>query len=167
LSVPVLLVAAILQSTLFKQLNFYGAVPNLVLIIVVAWGLLRGGRESYLWAFVGGLALDLLSGGPLGLSSLALLLIAALISLTEGHVHSHATLLALAAAALGTLAFDTVLILGLALGGRQPWVPAGVEPLARQTLTAMAVNTLLMLPTHRILRRLYRAAEQSEVRLGF
>jgi rod shape-determining protein MreD len=62
-SIPLMLVAAIAQSTLFRHLDLFGAVPNLVLAISVAWTLLRGTHEGLLWAFTGGLALDLLSGG--------------------------------------------------------------------------------------------------------
>lgn len=50
--------------------------PDLMLVLIVAWSLLRGAEEGMVWAFVGGTLLDLLSGGPFGAFTLALLVAA-------------------------------------------------------------------------------------------
>jgi rod shape-determining protein MreD len=159
-SIPLMLAAAIAQSTLFRHLHLYGAAPNLVLAISVAWTLLRGAREGLLWAFVGGLALDLLSGGPLGLSSLALVLACAPALLTEGHVNSRALVFAMGAAACATLLFNGIMLLGLALGGQT------LDPfaeLAQRTLAATLLNTLSIVPIHLLLIVAYRSVERPEV----
>ncbi len=161
---PLLVVLGVVQSTLFTHLfNLGGVAPNLVLVSVVAWNLLRGTREGFVWAFVGGLALDLLSAGPLGLSSVALLLVCAVAGLTEGHVQPQSLVLALVTTASGTLVYAIVVLIGVALGG-QPLESFAV--IAGRTLSAMLLNTIAMLPIHWLLRRLYLAAERSEVRLG-
>jgi len=69
-------VAALVQVTLLSQVSLLGAQPDLVLLAIVAWGLLRGSAEAMVWAFFGGLLLDLFSGGPLGAMTLALLVAA-------------------------------------------------------------------------------------------
>jgi rod shape-determining protein MreD len=162
LSVPLLLAAALLQSTLFAQLRLFGAAPDLVLVAVVAWTLLRGTPEGYVWAFAGGLALDLLSGGPFGLSALVLLLIAAVLGLTEGQVHQHATAYAFAATAGATLLFHAGLWLALALAGR-PLDGPGV--LVQLALAGLVLNLLVLGPIRWLLLRLYHAAELAEVAL--
>jgi rod shape-determining protein MreD len=58
------------------QLSVGGGQPDIVLLAIVAWGLLRGPAEGMIWAFMGGLLLDLFSGGPMGGITLALLLVA-------------------------------------------------------------------------------------------
>lgn len=73
---PLVTVAALVQVTLLSQVSLLGAQPDLVLLAVVAWGLLRGSAEAAVWAFFGGLLLDLLSGGPLGAVTLSLLVVA-------------------------------------------------------------------------------------------
>jgi rod shape-determining protein MreD len=47
-----------------------------MLLIVLAWAVVRGLDEGLVWGFVGGLIIDLLSGGPLGANILALLAVA-------------------------------------------------------------------------------------------
>jgi rod shape-determining protein MreD len=51
-----------------------GVRPNLPLIVVTAWGLLRGSGEGIWWGLGTGLALDLFSGVPLGMFSGGLVL---------------------------------------------------------------------------------------------
>lgn len=163
LSVPVLLVLALAQSTVFTRLHLGGVAPNLVLCAAVVWSLLRGTREGLVWAFVGGLALDLLSAGPLGLSSIALLAVCALAGLAEGHVQPQSTVLSFVSVALGTVVFDVIVLLGLALSGH---VLGRLEEVAGLVLASVVLNILGMLPLHWLLRRLYLAAERSEVRLS-
>lgn len=47
--------------------------PDLTLLVVGAWSLRRGVEEGVIWAFIGGIVLDLLSSGPAAASILALL----------------------------------------------------------------------------------------------
>lgn len=64
LIVPV--VAALLQSSVAAVLTVGGAFPNLPILAAASWSVAVGAREGLWWAFVGGLAMDLLSAGPLG-----------------------------------------------------------------------------------------------------
>lgn len=73
LALPLLTGVALVQTTLLAQVNVLGARPNLMLLLVLVWAVVRGMDEGLIWAFVGGLILDLLSGGPLPSLGLALL----------------------------------------------------------------------------------------------
>lgn len=75
-----------IQTTLLSRVDVLGGRPNLMLLVVLAWTMIRGIDEGLIWAFVGGLILDLLSGGPLASIALALLAAAYLAgqSLVEG-----------------------------------------------------------------------------------
>lgn len=68
--------AALLQAAWVAKVSLWGAQPNLVLVVVVGWSLLRAGREGLLWAMVGGVMLDLFSAAPLGTFTVALLITA-------------------------------------------------------------------------------------------
>lgn len=55
----VVLLAAVLQVSVFPYLSFDGVVPDLVLLVVVAAALVRGPQFAAVLGFVGGLVVDL------------------------------------------------------------------------------------------------------------
>src|SRR5438445_6907729 len=69
LAVP--LAAALLQGTVAPLVAVAGARPLLPILVAGSWAVAAGAREAVWWAFLGGLASDLLSGGPLGAFALA------------------------------------------------------------------------------------------------
>jgi rod shape-determining protein MreD len=66
-------VTALLESTLPQYLSVGNANLHPVLVIGVIWTIAAGFERGVVWAFVGGLVLDILLGRPLGASAFALL----------------------------------------------------------------------------------------------
>jgi rod shape-determining protein MreD len=62
----------LIQSTLLSRVSLWGARPDLMLLVVLIWAFVRNVDEGLVWGFIGGLVVDLLSGGPVGGTSLAL-----------------------------------------------------------------------------------------------
>ena len=83
LAIAIPLAAALLQSAVVPFISVGGARPNLPFLVAGSWSLAAGAGEGVWWAFVGGLAADLLSGGPLGAFAVASLPPAAMIGLGE------------------------------------------------------------------------------------
>jgi rod shape-determining protein MreD len=75
---------ALLQIGLAPHFTVRGALPGLMLVMVVNWGILRGVEEGIIWAFIGGLCIDSLSGWPFGTSTVALVLVTFGVSLGHG-----------------------------------------------------------------------------------
>ena len=71
LVVPV--AAALLQAAIGGAVAVGGAFPSVPMLAAASWAVAAGAREALWWAFFGGLALDLLSAGPLGAYTVALL----------------------------------------------------------------------------------------------
>lgn len=131
---------ALLQASLAPVLNLAGARPDLVLICVICWGILRGPRRGVVWAMVGGIALDLLSAAPFGLYTLPLLVVGLLTALAEPFVFTAGLALPALAAAAGTLIFHTLALLLMAVTGvPTPWL----ETLRHLTLPTLLANALL------------------------
>lgn len=63
-AVPFLALVALIEATVLPHLRVGNAQPDLVLLVVGAWSLRRGVEEGAVWAFIGGIFLDLLSAGP-------------------------------------------------------------------------------------------------------
>lgn len=66
LAIAVPLGAALLQASLVPFISVGEVRPNLPLLVAASWAVAAGAAEACWWAFVGGIAADLLSGGPLG-----------------------------------------------------------------------------------------------------
>jgi rod shape-determining protein MreD len=73
-------IAAILELTVAARVNAGDAHPQFVLVLAVLLTLIVGFEEGMVWAFVGGLFLDLLALRPLGTTVFSLL---AVVGLTE------------------------------------------------------------------------------------
>ena len=67
-------VAALLQVAIVSSLVFAGGAPDLLLVVVVCVGLLRGSVPGAIIGFAGGLLVDLLTIDTLGVTSLVLTL---------------------------------------------------------------------------------------------
>ena len=159
LVIPALFVAALMQSTLMLRAEIGNVKPDLVLLIVLVGTLIYGAQKGLVWAFVGGLALDLFSGGPMGSSSLAL--IAAVLVASPGHatLSRYNFVVPLTAAALGTLVYGLTYmgVLGaLSVLGEFPFVDNLGLVIAQGSLPfgptmqyvvapSVAYNTILML----------------------
>ncbi len=108
--IPILMVAAVIQSAWLDGVSIIGGRPDLVLLLTVTWSIIRGAEEGALWGFVGGVFCDLLSGTGLGLWTLSL----TAVGLMAGRPWVHAlgpTLIRLALmSAFGTLLGHIVLL---------------------------------------------------------
>jgi rod shape-determining protein MreD len=66
-------VAALLESTVVPYLRLGDAQPHLVFVLAVVVTVVGGFDRGLVWAFVGGLLLDILTQRPLGVSAFGLL----------------------------------------------------------------------------------------------
>jgi len=159
--VPLLVLVAILQTTLLPHLSVGGARPDLMLLMVISWSLRRGLNEGVVWAFCGGLALDLLSGAPLGSSSLALIIVAILTNLVRGGSVRSRAALPWVMAALATFAYYGVLSIILAITGR----PIDVGTIVfRHVLPSAVYNVVVVALVYSLLTRLDQRTGEPELR---
>jgi rod shape-determining protein MreD len=131
-----------------------------VLLAVVSWSILRGPGEGLRWAIIGGLCLDLLSGGPFGLQTLALLLVSLLVSLGEVRIFRSHIALPLAGATGATLLYYLA-NMGLLHLLRYP--PPWLAAFGKIVLPAMIFNTLVMVLIYPALRWLDKLTGQEEL----
>ncbi len=143
LAVLLLPLLAAAQSTLIPQTSLaVWAKPDLVLVVVLAWNLASPHAESILWALIGGLAVDALSGGPMGTAILALLTATVLANFTSARVWESHIFLRITVAVAGSVLYYLVYSLVLTFfGWRANWISALVSIF----LPTAALNTGLML----------------------
>lgn len=159
LMIPLLAFVAMVQSVVGPRLAILGVHPDLVLLLVLLWTLLYGSYSGIVWAFWGGVWLDVLSGGPVGASSLAL--IAACLVAHYGHRRLFYTnpLVPLLTALLGTLVYSLAHLTILRITG----YPLGLaDTLGRLVLPTLFYNTVVMLGLVLLLRRFPPARPDAE-----
>jgi len=108
---------ALVQTVLLSRVSLWGARPDLMLLVVLVWAVVRGIDEGLVWGFIGGLIVDLLSGGPLGATVLALLAVAFLAGQPWGQGIGSPVVRLLPLALLSVVAYHLVLLIVLAWTG--------------------------------------------------
>lgn len=66
----IIVVALLIQLTLINSITILGVKPDLIMIVVVVFSLLKGGKEGTISGFASGLLQDIFSTGLLGINAL-------------------------------------------------------------------------------------------------
>lgn len=158
--IPLLALAAIVQITLLPQIPIFGYKPDLALILVVAWAMLAPFGQAAVWGFVLGIFLDLASGLPFGIHTLALMSLGWLIGWGQATFFRDNLLAPPVAMMLATLAYNLVLL------GFVAWFNPPVDWLVcvvRVTLPTAMLNAFILplffFPLRRVARWLYPQME--------
>lgn len=144
----VVFVAAMLQVVIVSSLLIAGGAPDLLLVAVVVLGLLRGSVSGAFLGFFGGLIVDLVTLGALGVTSLVLTLAgfwAGRYAETTGRDRRFAAVIAVGAITVLAAAFGYVLhyLLDEEVVARHALVTALAPAFVLNLLLALPVNALL------------------------
>jgi rod shape-determining protein MreD len=154
-----LFVAAVAQGSIFAQAQVFGAVPDVLLVTLVALSLLRGSVVGAVGGFFAGLVVDTASLGTLGLTSLVLTLSGYWIGRygeTTGRDRAHAPFLSFAVV---TVLYQVgLLVVHFVLGES---APGGA--VMRSLIPAVLLNLILTAPIYAVVRRLLRPTNRDEL----
>jgi rod shape-determining protein MreD len=150
--IPAIALLAVLQSSLVSHLRLLEGRPDLVLLAVVAWALTGKSHEAMILGFAGGLFLDAFSAVPLGVSSSALVMVAAIVSYSEGQFWGINPIMQLAAVLVGSVLYYATVIFALIAVGQ----PVDLQQaLGQIVLPSLFINLILALPTVQIAENLH------------
>jgi rod shape-determining protein MreD len=150
---PILVGAAILQAIALPGTTLFGVRPDLVLIVVVGWAVLRGWQDGLVVGLVGGFMTDLTAATPFGINLVRLGVVGAASGLAMQRLARQGPLMPLGAAAFGTILGFAMTVLGMqATKWALPWEYA----LVFQALPTAALNTVIMAIAFPALRALSR-----------
>jgi rod shape-determining protein MreD len=155
----VVFVAALLQVVIVSSLVVAGGAPDLLLVVVVALALLRGSVPGAVLGFTGGLVVDVVTLGTMGVSSLILTLAgfwAGRYGETTGRDRRLAPLIA-----VGTI---TVLaaVFGFLLYYLLDENVVASRALVDALAPAFVLNLALALPVYALVRRIVGEAQRVE-----
>lgn len=141
---------ALVQASSIEQFHILGVAPNLMLVLLVAWLVVRGLEDVLPMVAVAGITIGFIGLQTPGLVLLAMLIpLAALGVVREMHIIHSELLLTLLLTGAATLMYETIILLGvMATGGV-------VEPLVSLrdvVVSAAIVNIALAPPVFAIMR---------------
>lgn len=171
LSLPILGLAAALSSSIIPQIigfvlaltsglfpfleNTHGQL-SLVMLLVIAWSIRSDLEGSFVWAFVGGIVMDLLSILPVGVSSFALLLIVFVVNSISQQIYRVNLLMILAITIISTLFFQFFTYLTLVMLGNSYNLVGLIRLILIPTLI---YNLIAILPIYGFVRLIQRRLE--------
>ena len=155
----ILLVVALAQHVMLPHFELFNVHPNLMLTVVIAWGILRGNRDGLIWAMVGGLLLDLFSIAPIGTYTIPFLVVMALVGLLEFTVFRVTLWLPVVAAFVASPVFQLLALLFLKIMGYD----TGWERTFQLLLPLAFVNATLMVVVFPLMRRVSHLAGQKGI----
>jgi rod shape-determining protein MreD len=135
-----LILAAIVQATVLTRIPL-GVRPDLVLVVVLAWSMIRDVSEATVAGIAGGMALDLLSGVPFGLHTGLLGLIGSITALGEAYLFRGNLPIFSVSAALATILLHGGSLLVLQAAGEQT---LGLPRFIQMVVPTAMLNALLM-----------------------
>jgi rod shape-determining protein MreD len=153
LVVPFLVASAVLQASIMPHLAVWGVFAELPLLLVATWGLLQGPREGFIWGFIAGIALDVLSGAPFGAATLSLMAVGLLSGLGKNSVFTAHFVFPMAVAFLATIVYDIVFMLIVWISG---YSTAWLDSLFRIILPTALLNALLMPLIYGVMRLVHK-----------
>ena len=162
-SIPLIVAAVVLQSTVMPQFRILGGEPDLVFLIVLSWSINGRLEQNVAWSFLGGITQDLLSAAPTGASVIGLILIVFSIDRLRQQIYHIGFLLIVALVIVGTFVQKTIFMIVAAFGG---FTIYPLENLTYVILPNIAYNLVFIWPIYWFIRRIQRRSTQEQHVLG-
>ncbi len=143
-----------------SHLTIAGVKPDLTLLVVISWSSLRGAEEGVLWGFIAGLSLDVVSGAPFGVSTLAMLIVSFLSGLGEVNIFGTHIALPLTTVFFATIFYDLLFLLLLEVTG---WSVVWFESFIKLILPSALLNVALMPVVYWAMRWLHRRTGREQI----
>jgi rod shape-determining protein MreD len=147
-ALPLLLLTALIEASVLPLFRIGGLQPNLMLVLLVAWLMIRGDKEAFVLIPIAGVLLGLVDGAPMGAALLALAPIALLHELRGAHLREGGLTLTIAFTVLMTLVYNLVYLAVFTIDGASgSWLAA----LMRVAIPACFLNVIALLPIYAVI----------------
>lgn len=145
ISIPVLGVLALLQSSLISRLPLLQGTPDLIMLTLIAWSLQKRVQTAWQWSIIGGLVVSLFSAVPFGVYLAGYGLTTGLALVLRRRVWQVPVLAMFLVSFLGTLITQGLTLLVLRLTGSS--IPV-LDALNLITLPSILLNLLFAIPIY-------------------
>ena len=156
-SIPLLALAAILQSSVIPQIRIAHGEPDLVFLMVLAYSINANLDRAVIWSFVGGIFQDLLSFAPLGTSVMGMILMTFGVNSLGRQVYGIGFLTLVALVLVGTLVKQFLALIIISASGMPINLISGFTQVI---LPTMLYNLVFFWPVYGFIRLVQRRAEE-------
>jgi rod shape-determining protein MreD len=146
--IPLVFFLALMEAAVLPLFPIAGLQPNLVLVLLVAWLMLRGATEAFVLIPIAGLFLGLVDGAYLGTALLAFAPMAFLHEIRGARLSESSFVLTLAFTVIMTFVYHLTYLLVFTLSGQSgSWLDALLSVIMPTTL----LNVAVLLPVYGVL----------------
>jgi rod shape-determining protein MreD len=143
--ITLLLFSALIEVSVLPLFRVYGLQPNLTLIILIAWLIIRGEEEAYVLIPIGGVFLGLVESAPIGTAIIALAPIAVLQEIRGSQLRQGGIVMAVAFTAVMSVVYNFTYLLVFTLTGESgSWLLATTNVILPATL----LNIVVLVPLY-------------------
>jgi len=158
--IPVLLLTAILQTTAFSRLPMLYGIPDIVMLVVLAWFLDDHVKHGWEWVVMAGIMVSFVSALPIFLPLWSYLGIAVICFFLKKRIWQTPIMAMLASTLIGTLVMQVTSIFVLQITGVD--LPLQ-ESLQLVVLPSILWNLLLAIPVYTLVKELIYLVYPGEV----
>lgn len=159
ISVPVMLILSVLQSTAVSRITLLNGSADLILLAVAAWGVRERSYDVFIWALVGGLFITVITAMPPYLPILSYGFVALLSRLLFGRIWQSPIVMLILTVLLGTLFQNGLSLLVLQISGMDAdWMTA----VRNFLLPGLLLNFFLCFPMYAVISDLRKWVKPEE-----
>ncbi len=155
---PVLALVVILQSAVISRISLLSGFGDLMLVVLVAWGLQSGAISPWLWTLLGGFLVGFVTKVPWPAILLGYLLVTLMARLLQRRVWQAPLLAMFSVTFLGTVFVNVLVFISLQIVGNPITFN---EAIGLIMLPALLLNLLFSLPVYYMMRDLARWVDPS------
>jgi len=149
LGLPLLILVALTEVSVLPMFRVYGLQPNLMLVLLIAWLIVRGANEAFILAPIGGVLLGLVDGAPTGTALIGLAPLAFLQELRGSQLREGGLIAAIAFAIVMSFFYNYVHLAVFTLEGQSgDWIVATLRIIVPTAL----VNVLVLVPLYGLMK---------------
>lgn len=160
ISIPILAIVLMLQTVVVSSLPLVNGYADLMLLVLVAWGLQGRAQSAWIWAVVAGILVGLVSSVPTGIPLVGYVIVTAIARLFRRQVWQTPILSMFLVTFLGSLITQGLAMIALILKGTPLPLYASINLVI---LPGTLLNLMLVLPVYAIVSDLSQLVYPEEV----
>jgi rod shape-determining protein MreD len=145
---PLMVLLALLEASVLPMFRVLGLQPNIVLVLLVVWLMLRGPREAFILIAVAGVILGLVDGAPMGTALLALAPVALLQEVRGSQLRESGLILTTLFILAVTFTYHLTYLAVFALQGQTGDL---LSAMTRVIIPTAFINVLVLLPVYLVI----------------